>query len=326
MAARDERAGIVSRVKGRRGPRSAVDRVEKLLVILPWLMKRESASIAEMAELFGIDKDELVGDLIMASMCGVPPYTPYDLAELIIDDETVSVGPLKKFNENLRLSPTEAFGLSVLADAARELPGMKRDKKLKAAVAKLRAELSADLVDIKIDRPPLLDAVGEAASEGRKLRITYYSPSTDEVTERVILPRLVFSDLGHWYVTADDELRRSERHFRIDRIRALEPLDEVVPMSSMTVSIPDWFADADDLPVARLRLQPAGRWVEESYPCTVVAENPDGTVEIELRYSSEHWLSRLLMRAGLAVTVLEPESARDLQRRASELVLGLYLD
>lgn len=86
----------MSRVRGRRGPRSAADRVEKLLVILPWLMKRQSASIDEMVELFGLEKDELVGDLIMASMCGVPPYTPYDLADLIIDDETVRVGPHRR--------------------------------------------------------------------------------------------------------------------------------------------------------------------------------------------------------------------------------------
>ena len=316
----------MSRGRGRRGPRSAADRVEKLLVILPWLMKRESASIDEMVELFGLDKDELVGDLIMASMCGVPPYTPYDLADLIIDDEMVHVGPIKRFNENLRLTPTEAFALSVLADAARELPGMRRDKKLKSAVAKLRKELAADYVDVQIDRPPHLDLVGEAASEGRKLRITYYSPSTDETTERVILPRLVFSDRGHWYVTADDELRRAERHFRIDRIREVEPLDEIVGITSVSVSIPEWFADADDLPTVRLRLAPAGRWVEESYPCSVVAENADGSVEVEMRYSSEHWLSRLLLRAGATVTVVSPTSVSDLQSRAASLVLGLYSD
>lgn len=310
--------------RGRRGPRSAADRVEKLLVILPWLMKRQSATIDEMVELFGLDKDELIGDLIMASMCGVPPYTPYDLADLIIDDETVQVGPIKRFNENLRLTPTEAFALSVLADAARELPGMRRDKKLKSAVAKLRKELAADYVDVQIDRPPHLDLVGEAASEGRKLRITYYSPSTDETTERVILPRLVFSDRGHWYVTADDELRRAERHFRIDRIRVVEPLDEIVGITSVSVSIPEWFADAEDLPTVRLRLAPAGRWVEESYPCNVVAENADGSVEVEMRYSSEHWLSRLLLRAGGTVSVMSPTAVADLQSRAATLVLGLY--
>lgn len=316
----------MSRGRGSRGPRSAADRVEKLLVILPWLMKRGSATFDEMVDLFGLEKQELIGDLLMASMCGVPPYTPYDLADLIIDDEKVEVGPLKRFDQNLRLTPLEAFALSVLAEAAREIPGMKRNKKLKVALAKLRKELSEGVVDVQIDRPPFLDAVGEAASEGRKLRITYFAPSNGETTERVILPRVVFSDRGHWYVTADDELRHDERHFRIDRIRDLVPLDEIVEITSVSVEVPEWFADADELPVARLHLAPAGRWVEESYPCTVVAENPDGSMEVELRYSSEHWLSRLLLRAGDTVTVIAPAEIVDLRSRAVGLVLELYKD
>ncbi|MGA1332374.1 MAG: hypothetical protein ACO31D_04365, partial [Ilumatobacteraceae bacterium] len=57
----------------RRGPRSASDRVAGLLVILPWLMKRKRVRLSTVAQQFRMSEEELVADLQMAAVCGVPP-------------------------------------------------------------------------------------------------------------------------------------------------------------------------------------------------------------------------------------------------------------
>lgn len=308
----------------RRGPRSAADRVRGLLVILPWLMRRGSATFDEIAREFNMERQHVIDDLMMASMCGTPPYTPYDLTDLIVYDDEVVVGAMKRFDERLRLTPTEALALAVLADAARDLPGMRFDRRLRSAVRKLRDIIGNEVVDVEVPRPEFLDIIGEAAAKGQKLRITYWSPATSETTQRTIVPRSVFSDRGHWYVHADDELRNAERHFRIDRIREVELLDDFVDVGTRGVDIPDWFADASDLPVARLRVRPTAKWIVETYPCAVLSEDIDGSMEIDIRFSSEHWLSRILMRGGTDVEVVGPEPLRDLAARTAALVLSRY--
>ena len=57
----------------RRGPQPLKDRMRRLLIMLPWLMERGSASIIEMCERFQVSEQQLVSDLEQAAMCGLPP-------------------------------------------------------------------------------------------------------------------------------------------------------------------------------------------------------------------------------------------------------------
>jgi hypothetical protein len=50
-------------MSGRRGPRSASDRIAGLIKMLPWLMQRESVAVADMARQFDMSEDDLVADI-----------------------------------------------------------------------------------------------------------------------------------------------------------------------------------------------------------------------------------------------------------------------
>jgi proteasome accessory factor C len=310
----------------KRGPRSGADRVRGLLVMLPWLLDRGEVGIDEMAAQFNVDRDELIEDLSIANFCGAPPYTAEQLPNIDIYRDTVVATRKGHFGHRLALTPTEAFGLSVLADAALDLPGMENEMELKSALTKLRSLLGENLVDVQVERPPFLDEVGVACTEGEKLRITYWTPSRNETTVRVIVPRAVFSDSGHWYVTGDDELRDDERHFRIDRISAVEHTGERVPLADVTLEVPKWFDGAEGLETVSLRVASSARWVEETYPCTVIAERPDGSVDIDMVITSIHWLHRLVLRAGSGVAVLGPAHLRSAHADAAQAVLARYSD
>ena len=58
----------------RRGPRPAQERLRRLLLMLPWLMERGEVAIAEMAAHFSLSESELVADIELAAMCGLPPF------------------------------------------------------------------------------------------------------------------------------------------------------------------------------------------------------------------------------------------------------------
>lgn len=308
----------------RRGPRRAEDRVKGLLVMLPWLMKREKVAISDMARQFNISESDLIEDIELAAMCGMPPYTPLELTEVYIDEGFIYVGVNKHFERRLELTPSEAFGLSLLAAAAEDIPGFSRRRELRSAVRKLRKVLGEGIVDVDNESPQYLDDVTDAAATGERLTITYWTPADNSEKVRKVTVRSVFTDRGHWYITADDDLSGSLRHFRVDRIRRVERTGEHVTVVAHEVKVPDWFADADGKITAILEVAPRASWVVETYPCTVLEERADGSYRIEIVANSEHWLGRLLLRAEGAVTVVAPETEVDLLRRTAGDVLSRY--
>jgi proteasome accessory factor C len=308
----------------KRGPRSAEERVSGLLRMLPWLMQREHVSIAEMAQQFSISEADLIEDLEMTAMCGVPPYSPYELTEIMIDEGTIFIGPNKHFDRSLELSASEAFGLSLLATAAEELPGFSRGKDLKNALKKLRKVLGEGIIDVDAESPEFLDVITEAAASGERLRISYWTPARNEESERVITVRMVFTDRGRWYITADDDLSGDSRHFRVDRIRSIEKTGEFASVSTIAAEVPVWFADAQDNIVVSAHVSPAASWVIETYPCTVVEEHADGSFDISIVANSAHWLGRLLLRAGGGVVVTAPASMVDVYAQVAADVLVRY--
>jgi proteasome accessory factor C len=287
-------------------------------------MKQERVSVAKMAKQFSMSESDLIEDIEMASMCGVPPYTPFELTDIYIDEGYVFVGANKRFERSLELTSAEAFGLSLMATAARELPGFTRGKDLKSAMKKLRKVLGDDLVDVDIESPTFLAVVTEAASSGQRLRISYWTPARNEESERTITVRTVFVDRGHWYIRADDDASNDSRHFRVDRIRSVAPLDEFVEVFETTAQVPVWFADASGSAVVTAEVAASAAWVVETYPCTVREERPDGSYLIDIVSNSDHWLGRLLLRAGGAITIVSPSDMASVQARTANAVLVRY--
>lgn len=311
-------------MSAKRGPRSAEERVSGLLRMLPWLMQRDHVSIAEMAEQFSISEADLIEDLEMTAMCGVPPYSPYELTEIMIDEGTIFIGPNKHFDRSLELSASEAFGLSLLASAAEELPGFSRGKDLKNALKKLRKVLGEGIIDVDAESPEFLDAITEASVSGERLRISYWTPARNEEAERVITVRMVFTDRGRWYITADDDLSGDSRHFRVDRIRSIEKTGEFATVSTIAAEVPAWFADAENNILVSAHVLPSASWVIETYPCTVLEEHADGSFDINIVANSSHWLGRLLLRAGGGVVVTAPANMVDVHSQVARDVLVRY--
>ena len=311
-------------MSGKRGPRSSEARVQGLLTMLPWLMQRTEVSIADMARQFSISEADLIEDIEMAAMCGVPPYTPFELTEVFIDGDKIIVGLNKMFERRLDLTSSEAFGLSLMAEAAQDIPGFSGSKELKSALKKLGKVLGEGIVDVDVESPEFLQQVVEATSSGERLMMTYWTPARNEESVRTITVRTVFTDRGHWYITADDDLSGDRRHFRVDRIRAIQPTGEFVPVVAENAEVPVWFADSDNATIATLDVGAHAAWVVETYPCIVVEERTDGSFQIQIAINSEHWLGRLLLRAGGEVRVVAPIELVGLQQATAAKVLASY--
>ncbi len=321
----------VARGSKRRGPRSASERVAGLLVLLPWLMKRKRVRLAEVAKQFRMSEADLVADLQMAAVCGVPPYTPDALIDVFIDDGWVVAEIPTFFSRPLRLTSAEMYAIVAMVRAAQKLPGAPSRSVLTQAVVKL-ARLAPDATDapLHIDLPdaPHLEELRTAENDLAELRIEYFNPARSEVAQRTIRVMRIFSDHGHWYVMADDDKSGAIRNFRVDRIQSLVRTGKIYHQADVASRINDddddhgWFGD--NLELVTLRVRDDAAWIAEAYPTVSRTHNRDGSTDVSLRITSEHWLARLLLRGGRNVAVLTPEKYVTLGARTAKAVRSKY--
>lgn len=333
--------------------RSAEERLRRLLVMLPWLMERGETPLAEVARHFDLTPAEVTADLELASMCGLPPFVD-EMIDLFIDDDTVHVGVPRLFTRPLRLTAPEGFALVAAGRVAMQLPGADQSGPLGRGLRKLAAALGDEGVVVDLPRPPELDRtlseLTDAVRRVELLDIRYWTASRDEVTERTITPRRIFSDHGDWYVAADDQRSGESRTFRVDRIEALtrtgrygDPFDDgedadgdaasptpIAPGTGAATANgpgdgPGWFADGG-LPQVTLRLRPAARWVTERYPVDRVSTDKRGVTTATFPVASRPWLERMLTRLGPDAEVIEPAEWRDLAADTARRILVRYED
>ncbi len=319
-------------------------RLRRLLAILAWLAQVDEAPIDEVAAQFDLSPEALVTELEMAACCGVPPYSPDQLMEIVVTDTTVSTRVGSALARPRRLSPSEGFALAASARALLAVPGSDDTGALSRALAKLDRALGGEEVAVELDAPTLLPLVNEALDSGKHLAISYYSASTDKVTERQILPLRLFASEGHWYVDAWCESAAGVRRFRVDRIGAAELVGEGATAPTVPAgraggsrSAADGSADDEmdtrgfepfvpgpDARKVRLSVDPSSAWLLDSIPSAGPTERVDGRVEIEIFVGGDAWLERLLLRLGPDARVVGPAEYRQLAADAATRILRRY--
>lgn len=295
-------------------------RLNRILAMVPWVLANPGATVTEVCERFGYqNRRQLVDDLNLMFVCGLPGYGPGDLMVAYVDEEEVVVEMAEYFARPLRLSAPEALGL--LAAGRALLSSGLGSPELAAAVVKLEAVVlpeSDERVVVDLAEPPYASLLRRAAAAGRVVHIEYRAVATGDVTTRDVEPWMVFSTLGNWYVRGHCRRADAERVFRVDRIRlAEESGDEFEPPRELPPPEVRYTPEEDDVR-ATIRLRPSARWVADYYPVEVEAD--DG-VEMVVRFSASDPAlpARLLVRLGAAAELVEGDevarSAADLRSR-----------
>ena len=300
--------------------RTAEDRLQRLLVMLPWLMEVGEAPLADVARRFDMTEADVEKNLELVAMCGLPPFVD-EMVDVFVDEGIVYVGVPRLFTRPLRLTSPEAFALLAAGRAAMELPGADRAGPLGRGLGKL--ENALDQVGLQIGdvdrrrrvrpRPAAVDRRPRRTHRDRapKSRSTTTRPIVTRSSTRTIVPRHVFVDGGRWYVLADDARSGARRTFRVDRIEELSPDRTACSdrgVRGRTVGLlrrcrcsprraPAGARGAVDRRGVSGRLGAAAR------------RSPAGWVEVRLPVTSDRWLSRLLIRLGPAVVAVEPSTA-----------------
>jgi proteasome accessory factor C len=305
---------------------TAPDRMRRVLAVVPWIVANPGRTVGEVAARFQISEDELLDDLNVVFMVGLPPYSPDALVDVEIDDEgRVNIRLADFFSRPLRLTPSQGLALLASSDGLLSIPGTDSAGALARALEKLGKVLGVgpdEAVDVHLGEAEatMLDQLRAAATGGREVEIVYYSYGRDERAARTIIPWRVFSDAGAWYVYGWCRLAGGERLFRLDRIESLALLGPVTEHPWAGSLDPDdpvsVFQPQPGDPRVTIRLRRDAAWVADTYPVTVIESGEEGVV-VELVVSATPWLERLLVRLGEAAEIVSSESIDDAAHLAS---------
>jgi proteasome accessory factor C len=312
------------------GPRTSVDRLGRLLNLVPYLLARPGILIAEAAADLDVSERQLREDLELLWVCGLPGYGPGDLIDMALDGDRVTISHDAGIDRPLRLTQDEALALVVALRMLAETPGTGSRDVIERALAKIE-NAAGDLADapVAVKLPAnaeKLDQVRSAVEGGHALRMTYYTAARDETTERVVDPMRVLMVAGRAYLEAWCRRAEATRMFRVDRIDAFTELDEssAPPPDAAPQDVSDGvFRPTADLPLMTLRIGRHSRWITEYYPVEEVRRDGAEWV-VTMRITDLGWAQRLLLGLGPDVTVVGPPELLERIRQQATAALDQY--
>jgi proteasome accessory factor C len=317
------------------------ERLGRLLNLVPYLLARPGILVAEAAADLGVSDRQLREDLELLWVCGLPGYGPGDLIDMAFDGDRVTVTYDAGIDRPLRLTHDEALALIVALRMLAQvpggnLPGATGDSQ--EGVERALAKIESAAGDAAAGLPVAVRLPGSAGAERvaqlqaavqnrRALRMTYYTATRDELTERVVDPMRVLLVGGHAYLEAWCRRAEAVRMFRADRIDECTELDEPAnpPPEARPAEVRDTvFTPSPELPLVTLRVGRWARWITEYYPCEkVVEESPDRWL-VSLRASDLAWARRLVLGLGSEATVVDPPELVEAVRREAREALRAY--
>jgi proteasome accessory factor C len=311
-------------------------RLRRILVVLPYAIRHPGVRVEELARKFSVKKQDLIDDLNLVFLCGLPGYGPGDLIDVTLDEDRVYVRMADYFSAPLRLTPAEALTLYAGGAALAQLPDMTQADALNRALRKLGRALGtesgngASAVTVALEGGPHahMRVLNEALSQKRRVELEYFSASRAVLTTRAVDPWALIAALGRWYLVGWDHLAADERMFRVDRIKRATVLDEPAP-------VPDdfdpqryrgAFRESDDAAVVFEISPAAARWFEDYYPVRAATTLDDGWRRVELASSSDRWAATLALRLGRHVRSIEPDSVVEEAHSLAREIAARYED
>jgi predicted DNA-binding transcriptional regulator YafY len=311
---------------------TAGDRLNRLLAILVYLARVGEARLTDLAARFSVSSTELLHDLELAACCGVPPYTPDQLIDLLIDEDRVVAEGLRELAHPRRFTPEEGFALAVAARALLAVPGADDEGDLASALAKLEAVLGSSRLAVEVDSSPSLGPLRAAVASGEQVEIDYFGASATEPSTRLVNPYQVVVREGKWYLDGWCHRANGLRRFQVDRVQAVRPTgrraENVGSLSEPereALSRPEAFLGASEAVVATIVLPSEARFAVEGLVTDGLEEIGEGRLMATIPVSdAEGWFGRLLLLLGPEAEVIDPPALVDAGARAARRALARY--
>jgi len=321
--------------------RDVSQRLRRLLFLVPYVAKRyDGVPVDDLAEMLGVDREQLLKDLDLLSQVGPPDGDPGEYILVSVEDGRVFIDLPQRLTRPLRLTPAEGCSLLLGIRSLRESGIAPFDDALGSAEAKLLRALGRDadaaetLASGTVVAEPdkaVAEHLRDLVTAARTLVtvvIDYGAVSSGKSERRELDPYGVVHHAGSWYVVGHCHKRGDTRTFRIDRIAAMETTDK-------RFRIPDDFdletyrrerlyVPSADAIAVHVHLDPlATARVGASWPMGDVTTHEDGSSEIVIDCEGFEWVTNWVLGFGRHARITAPTDARDAMRKRVESMAAL---
>jgi predicted DNA-binding transcriptional regulator YafY len=305
-----------------------LQRLERLLTVIPWLLEHPGADVGEISERLGLPREDLLADLDLLGYCGLPGYGGGDLIEVTVVGDHVTVRMADYFRRPLRLSVREAVTLLLSARALGGVVGLDEAGALARATSRLEAALGVDgdgaarlAIDLSSPGDEHLPQLRDAVADRRLVVLTYRSESRG-TTERQVEPWTLTAAGGAWYLQGYCRTAEGPRDFRLDRVRAVEVTGERTPAPVAPPPPPVYRPGHDDVEVV-LDLERPAWWFAEWVVVDHVARR-GRRQRVTFRVSHLDWAARLVLRLEGRAHVVSPDALDARVRALAHHALSRY--
>ncbi len=163
----------------------------------------------------------------------------------------------------------------------------------------------------------------QALFDDRSLRITYCSPHSGAVSERIVQPLHLMHYMGSWHLLAWCAAREAIRDFALARLQAVALADTPVQVPLDLPPIKEYtrrhfgIMQGETATIVTLRFSPhiAPRIREQIWhPDQQTTPKPDGSLLLSFPTADFRELTRNILSYGAEVRVVEPAELRELVR------------
>ncbi len=214
---------------------NAALRAIRLLDLVPYIVAHPGISITELAKEFSISRDEVLKDLNLLFLCGLPGYTPLELIDISFDEESVVIRDPQNLAAPRNLNESEAL-IARIALAALEESTPKTSAAylqiiaLREKIAKaFSSSIPASAITFTLDKErATLEAIESAIKQELDLEMTYNNVTKDSSSRRSITPISIIAEDKRTLVSAYCHSAKGLRTFNLAQISEVSTKERIV--------------------------------------------------------------------------------------------------
>ena len=214
---------------------NAALRAIRLLDLVPYIVAHPGISITELAKEFSITRDEVLKDLNLLFLCGLPGYTPLELIDISFDEESVVIRDPQNLAAPRNLNESEALiariALAALEESTpRTAAAYPQIVALREKIAKaFSSSIPASAITFTLDKErATLEAIEGAIKQELDLEITYNNVTKDSSSRRSITPISIIAEDKRTLVSAYCHIAKALRTFNLAQISEVSTKARIV--------------------------------------------------------------------------------------------------
>ena len=292
-------------------------RLERLLKIIPFLQANGGIKVEDAAKIFEVTEEQLISDLNLIWLCGLPGYSHLELIDVSFDSGFITITNADTISEPMSLTIEEGAALllaidnlmNITPDKDLEILRSLREKLLAILTWKDSSKSGSKTYPPQTSAQPVLPKILKAIDNSDDaLEVNYYSAAADEFLCAQVIPINIYNRNAFTYLLAYSIMKNEYLIFRLDRISDVDLIAK--PESFHNLPAPQYPGSETGEEVI-IELLPEALWFIEKWGLKNLEFDEKRSAYVgAVKVFNRQWLIRAAISLEGALRILSPADMR----------------